>query len=133
MITAAAADAANGAAAASSLSEVGVDTVFVPLALATPDFLEPLAEAGLGIIAPVEPEEELEGQWIATIEGDFLGILESIWAAMLAGEPVPAAEPALTISHLNETLISVGRAALVQEVADELQSGFITTGITDAD
>jgi hypothetical protein len=133
MITASAADGANGAAAASSLVEVGVETVFVSSDLASHEFLAPLAEAGLAIIAPVEPRAGFEDQWMATIQGDFQGVLEAVWAAMVAGEPVLETGSALHISHLNDNLISVGRAVLVQQAADELQSGFITTGMSNVD
>jgi hypothetical protein len=133
MITASAADAANGAAAASSLTEVGVETVFVPSTLATPEFITPLVEAGLVIIAPINPSAGMENQWMATIQTDFQGVLQDVWGAMLAGEVVPEIDSALQITHLNETLISSGRAELVQQIADELQSGFITTGISETD
>jgi azurin len=110
-----------------------VETVFVPSTLATPEFISPLVEAGLVIIAPINPSAGMENQWMATIQTDFQGVLQDVWGAMLAGEVVPEIDSALQITHLNETLISSGRAELVQQIADELQSGFITTGISETD
>jgi hypothetical protein len=123
-------DSGGGLNAASSLNEAGVDTVFVPVDLATAEFLTPLAEAGLAIISSADPVSGLESQWMATIRMASTGGLQAVWEAMLAREPAPSSQSALEISHLNEALISSGRADRVRQVADELQSGFIDTGVS---
>lgn len=127
------ANASSGAAVASSLRELGVETVFVPSDLATPEFLTALADAGMAIISSAEPVAGIESQWLATVQVDYTSLLQAIWDAILAGEPAPSSRLALAISHLNPDRISDGRAELVRQVADELQSGFITTGISDVE
>jgi hypothetical protein len=82
------------------------------------------------IISSVDPLSGLENQWMATIRMVSSEGLRAVWEAMLAGEPAPSSQSALEITHLNDALISIGRADRVRQVAEDLQSGFIDTGVS---
>lgn len=116
-------------AAADSLVAQGVTTVYVAPGSADLGFLEYLAQKGVNLIGGETMPPNLADHWIATIHSDWRESLRQAWDAALQGEPIELVGNSLAISDQNESLFSVGRQRIVEQVRDELVTGLIDTGV----
>jgi hypothetical protein len=91
--------------------------------------LENLAQSGLKLIGGIDPPASIQGSWIASIRTDTSRSVREIWPRIMAGESGIMVNPTIKISNRNETLFSPGRQQHVEQVLNELTSGYIDTGI----
>lgn len=106
-----------------------VKTVFIYPGLEKEALLRSFGEAGINIIGGMTPPEQFRDNWIATIRIDMLEAVKEVWAKLLNGEKGIALEPPLLITDQNPGLLSPGRLQMVEKILDELEAGFIDTGV----
>ena len=116
-------------AAADTLIANAVETVYVAPGAADDALFVYLAEAGVKIIAGIDPPGGLENVWVASIQLDWAEALRQSWPALVAGDPGVSQEPPLVLSHVNQALLSPGRQQFVERMLAELADGFIDTGV----
>ena len=105
-----------------------VETMYVYPAFATPDLLTYLASNGILIISNMDPPQEM-GNWVASIQPDVIHAIESAWPDLVAGVGgVNVASP-LVITNVNEEHLPLGHLQKAQEVLEQLQAGYIFTGV----
>jgi len=107
----------------------GVQTVYVHPGVGDLTLLENLAQSGLKLIGGIDPPASIQGSWIASVKNDTSSAIREIWPRIMAGESGIVVNPTIEINNRNETLFSPGRQRHVEQVLDELSSGYIDTGI----
>lgn len=107
-----------------------VETVYLYPAIIEDTRLADLAEVGINIIGEGEAPVEVRDHWVATIHyEDPVQPLREIWSSILNGEGGIEISLALSFSDANEDLFSLGKQRLVQEMLEDLNSGFIDPGV----
>jgi hypothetical protein len=114
---------------ADSLIDNAAQTVYIAPGISDESLFEYLAEAGINIIGSTSPPPGLEDHWIATISGDILSVLQTIWPELMADQGGLALAAPLSLTNINPDLFSPGRQRLVEKLVNELSAGFIDTGV----
>jgi hypothetical protein len=125
------ADAASGTdwqAAIEELKTKGVGTVYVPTALASQELWDALSQTGMHLIGAAEPADTLKPRWTATIGSDPVPALKALWPDLMAGKAGQALNPGLTVSHVDSSVLTVGKMRLVQQVVEDMAAGRIGVG-----
>ena len=118
--------------AADYMVDHAVETVYVAPGAGDDFLLNYLAKSGVQIIGSQTPPAGVEDHWVASIHTDLLSAVQSALPDLLDGKggldlPVP-----LVISDQNDNLFSPGRQNLVKETLDNLEAGYIDTGVDPA-
>lgn len=116
-------------AAAASLVEKSVRTVYVAPGAGDEDMLLSLAQAGVSLIGSGPPPAAAQERWIASVQADPLPALRQAWPDLIQGKGGARLVPTLEIAFVNPRLLSPGRQLRVEEIAQELQGGYIDTGV----
>jgi basic membrane lipoprotein Med (substrate-binding protein (PBP1-ABC) superfamily) len=112
-----------------ALRQRDVDVVYVPGGVATVDVLESFAQKDLKIISVDMPVSDLQSNWIVSLKPQLLPAIQQIFPDLLAGRGGQTLAIPLVLSDVNTSLLTEGKARLVQQTLDDLQSGFIGTGV----
>jgi hypothetical protein len=109
-----------------------VKMVYVYPGAGDPAMLEALAQAGIYIISSGVPSEALQPYWVASLNTDVLVLVQSLIPELLQGNgglnlPLPIA-----ITQVNEDLFSPGKQDLANKLLEDLQAGYIDTGVDPA-
>jgi hypothetical protein len=115
--------------AADSLIDNAAQTVYIAPGISDETLLEYFAAAEINLIGTTSPPPGLEDQWIATISGDILSVLHTIWPELMADQGGLALAAPLSLTNINPDLFSPGRQRLVEKMIAELSAGFIDTGV----
>jgi hypothetical protein len=116
-------------AAADVLKDKFIKTVYLAPGAGDETLLTSLAEAGLHLIGSQTPPAAMQSAWIASVGSDYITPLHTIWPDLMKGAGGVDLPAALAVSDINPELLSPGRQRLVEELIQELQSGFIDTGV----
>ena len=116
-------------AAADVLKDKFVQTVYLAPGAGDETLMTSLAEAGLQLIGSQTPPAAMQAAWIASVGPDYITPLQTIWPDLMKGEGGADLPAGLAVSDINPELLSPGRQRLVEELIQELQSGFIDTGV----
>lgn len=116
-------------AAADTLIDRAVKTIFVAPGAGDAALVEYLAQSGLAVIGTSTPPPGTESQWVATISTDITPLLESIWAELIAGHGGLSSSLQIQLTEINPQLLSPGRQRLIEELIGEVQGGFIDPGV----
>jgi hypothetical protein len=116
-------------AAADALIAQGVTTIYLAPGAGSTALLEYLAGQGIHLIGSAPPPAGLAEHWIATLSADWLEAVRQAWEQALGGQLAAAPELPLAIEDVNESLLSVGRQRVVEQIRDELAAGWIDTGV----
>ena len=119
-------------AAADTLKGSSVQTIFLAPGAGDEALLTDLAQAGVNLIGSASPPPALKNRWVATVSVDLDPALRQLWPDLLAGKGGADLSPSLEIGDVNPDLLSQGRQRLVDEFVENLQAGFIDTGVTGA-
>lgn len=117
---------------ANLIAQQAVQTVYVFRGAGSQALYERLAQAGINIIGNTPPPIAAQEHWLASLEPDLLPAIRQAWARLIAGQGNQSLVAELHITHVNETLFSVGRQRLVSEILENLQNGSIDPGIEPA-
>jgi len=103
--------------------------VYVYPGVATTDLLESMAQKGLLLIGENMPAQDLQSNWVVSLKPELIPAIQRIFPDLLAGRgggtlPIP-----FTLADVNPGLLSEGKQRLVQQTLDDLQAGYISTGV----
>jgi len=112
-----------------SLVDSGVTTVYISPEINDPGLLQNLADAGIKLIGNGVPLPGLEGSWIASIGIDLESALQENFSDWISGEAGTEWNVVVGFDHANPDLFSPGKQGLVELIQDDLQNGFIDTGV----
>jgi hypothetical protein len=104
-------------------------TVFVPPDVATIDLLEYMAQNGLLLIGEEMPVPDLQANWVASLKPELIPAIQRIFPDLLAGRGGQTLAVPITLADVNTDLLSEGKLRLVQQTLDDLQAGYIGTGV----
>jgi hypothetical protein len=107
-----------------------VQTVYVDPGIASPDLLEYLAGEGFHLIGAGPRPQGIQDNWVASIGGsDLLQAVRQVWPDLVDGTGQASVDLGMTLTDVNEALLSPGRQRLVEETMAALAGGFIDTGV----
>jgi len=107
-----------------------VGTVYLAPAVVDDARLADLAQRGINIIGQGAPPADLRDHWVASISRvNPIQPLQELWPSIINGEGGMAVELELSFSEANEDLFSPGKQRLVEEMLEDLNSGFIDPGV----
>ena len=111
------------------LRQYEVEVAYIPEDLATVDVLEALAQKDLKIISVNMPVSDLQSNWVVSLKPQLLPAIQQVFPDLLAGKGGQTLAVPLVLSDVNLDLLTEGKARLVQKTLDDLQAGFIGTGV----
>lgn len=123
------ADQAAQQAAANTLIESAVETIYVFPGAGDESLLAYLAQADVNIIGGITPPDALRDHWVAVVRPDWAAALRLAWSQLLAGQAGFALDVPLMLVDRNDALFSPGRQRLVEKMLAELSDGYIDTGV----
>jgi len=115
--------------AVDNLTSNAVSTVYIYPGAGDIAMLEALAQAGIQIIGAGKPPASVQNQWVASLDTDLSGAVETIWPDLIAGKSGVKLDAPLLFTHRNERLFSPGRQRLVEKIMADLLAGYIDTGV----
>lgn len=116
-------------AAADTLLGSSVQTIFLAPGAGDESLPLSLAQAGVNLIGSAPPPPAIKDHWVATVSVDLGPALRQLWPNLLAGNGGADLSPSIQIGDVNADLLSQGRQRLVEELMENLQGGFIDTGV----
>jgi hypothetical protein len=109
-----------------------VRTVYVDPGIASTELLEFLSEEGFHLISAGPRPEGIQDNWVASITGgDLLQAVRQVWPDLVDGKGQASVDLGMTLTDVNEALLSPGRQRLVEEIMTALAGGFIDTGVNE--
>jgi hypothetical protein len=106
-----------------------VEVVFLQPGLRDLEMVTALTQQGVRVIGVGSPQPDSSTGWIASIEGDPAAALTAIWSDVLNGESGGSLKLPLRVDVYDATRLTPGRFELVQTTIDDLERGFIDTGV----
>ncbi len=116
-------------AATDTLRDRFVKTVFVTPSASDQALLEYLAQSEINIIANGEPPNTIQDHWVASIQIDYLQAVREVWPELVTGNGNQKLQVTFQINNVNPNLFSPGRQKLVEEFLNDLQNGYVDTGV----
>jgi len=126
----AAASSAEWQAAAGQLIAQSVKTVYLPPAVNDPDLLTFFADSGVDVITGYAPSTQPGKNHLVSILPDAQALL-TLPASILGGQAGSQVILPLALANVGEKF-GLGRQRLAQQTLDDLQAGFIDTGVDPA-
>jgi len=118
--------------AADYMIDHAVETVYVAPGADDEFLLDYLAKSDIHIIGSQTPPAGLEDHWVASVHTDLLAAVQEALPKLINGEGGLDLQMPLVISDQNDNLFSPGRQNLVKETLDNLEAGYIDTGVDPA-
>ena len=106
-----------------------VKMVYVYPGAGDPAMLNFLAQSEIDIISSGVPGEALRCNWVASFNTDVLGLVQAIIPELLQGNGGQDLPLPLAITEINPDLLSPGKTALANKLLQDLQAGYIDTGV----
>ena len=113
------------AAGVDQLISEGVRTIYLTPDLELADIRQNLASRGVLLIGSTVPSAEIASQWLATVGADPMAALREQLPQALAGLPLVGGSGGMGLSDANESYLSGAKQADIQNVIDDLASGYI--------
>jgi hypothetical protein len=107
------------------MSQFKVRTIYLYPDIATLDLETYIGTTGTLMIGTQTPEQ-LPAGWVMTIQPDVVKAIQSAWPQLVSGQGGLAVQSPLGLSDIDPTLLSPGRQRLVEQMLQDLQSGFVT-------
>jgi hypothetical protein len=105
-----------------------VNTFYVVPGVGTPKIYSMLIDNEKLIIGSGSDfKEEYRDYWVASLEFDLLASFQDFWPEFLAAETGIEGSPPLLITDINSDLLSPGKVRLVEDILEEVTSGYIQT------
>jgi len=125
---AASADAAEWQALADVLLQSSVETVYVVPGAGDENLLRYLARSGVKIIGGAAHPADINDAWVATLTFSSSQAFLDIWPDFVDGQVGQTIDLPLTITDINEDLLSIGRQRLVTDLIADVLAGYIDLG-----
>jgi hypothetical protein len=107
------------------MSQFKVRTIYLYPDIATSDLETYIGTTGTLMIGTVTPEQRPAG-WVMTIQPDVIKAIQAAWPQLMSGQGGLAVQSPLGLSDIDPTLLSPGKQRLVEQMLQDLQSGFVT-------
>ncbi len=118
-------DAAAWQAAFDALNQNRIEMLYISGEGLTPELLGYLADKNVGILSDAPPPSGFESIWIATVSGNSLSALETLWPEVMAGTGGRKELAGLEISQVNSNNLSTGRLELAEKLIPDLTGGWV--------
>lgn len=112
--------------AAKALVDQSVKTIYLAPGADSDELSAFLAEAGVNLIGSRPPPAGIGERWIATLQADPTAAIREIWPSLLAGNEGNSFSVPLSVSHVNEDILTPGRMRLLEDMLKNLEEGYIT-------
>ena len=103
--------------------------VYVYPGVATTDLLESMAQKGLLLIGEDMPAQDLQSNWVVSLKPELIPAIQRLFPDLLAGRGGQTLPIPFILADVNPGLLSEGKQRLVQQTLDDLQAGYISTGV----
>jgi hypothetical protein len=118
-----------GLEAANPLLQAAVETIFIDPTIRSDSFLRELAGQGIQILGTIQPPEDLRSGWIVTIRPDPAQSIREIWQDLNEGQGGHSLPMPIRLTEVNSDLLSIGKLRLAEETLEDLQNGYIDSGV----
>jgi hypothetical protein len=113
----------------SAIRDDGVEIVFPQPGIDDPAFNDGLTQLGIRAIGYGAPGPEIPSSWIAAIEPDAGAAVTSAWPKVVSGESAGSLKMPMRVVAYDPARLTPGRVQLLQTTIDDLENGFIDTGV----
>ena len=117
---------ADWKAAADTLLQGAVSTIYVTPASSSPDLLNYLVESGVDLIGGQTPPESITSKWIATVLPDPASALQQIWPDLIEGKGEAQLAMPFKVTDTGSGLLNAARQRLVNATMKDLVDGYIS-------
>lgn len=122
------ASASQWQSAADILLLKGVETIYIVSGAGDEALLLYLVEADVNLLGGnVEMPKEIADHWIASLHFDLDQAIQEYWPSFIAATAGERIQVPLTITNPNPELLSPGRQRIVEDMLEEILSGYIET------
>ena len=104
----------------------GVQTIFLPPTLDTPELLQYLPTVGVLMIGTESPTTNVSG-WLLTLQPDYLEDVKAAWPDLIGGKGGQAFAAPLALTDVNSDLLSEGKQRLAKQTLSDLLADKIST------
>jgi len=125
---AASATTAEWQAAADVLLQRSVETVYVVPGAGDENLLRYLARSGVKIIGGAEHPADINDAWVATLTFSLSQAFVDFWPDFASGLDGQTVDVPLTITDIDDELLSIGRQRLVTNLIADVLAGYIDLG-----
>jgi hypothetical protein len=112
-------------AALNEMKQNGVNTVYVGQGVASDQVFQTLAAQNLNLLGDSPPPNNLQARWVATLNYDIAGTIQSMLPELLNGKGGKVLSPTLVLTDINPDLLPQGRQVLVQKTLKTLAAGLV--------
>lgn len=106
-----------------------VEVTYVYPPVATPEMLDRMATYNMLLISERMPFPGLQPNWVMSIEARPAEGLSAAFPELLAGRGGRTFATPLALTDVNPDILTEGKQRLVQQVLDDLQAGYVSTGV----
>ena len=106
-----------------------VNTIYLFPGIVAKVLTDYLSSTGTYMIGTAVPNPK-PGTWIMTIQPDEVKAIKSAWPDLVAGKGGQSVQSPLGLADLDPTVVTPGKQRKVQQVLDDLQAGWLSTGVT---
>ena len=110
--------------AAATLSDLGVQVVYVHRDLVTTDLLSVLENYGIEVVGGASPDMP-RNNWVGTVAIDPTPALAKIWGDVMAGIGGQQVPGAIVLLDLDSGLLSEGRRLMFDEIKTDLEQDLV--------
>jgi len=107
------------------ISKYKVRTIYLYPDIVTPDLETYIGTTGTVMIGTQTPVQIPAG-WVMTIQPDVVKAIQMAWPQLLGGQGGLAVQSPLGLGDIDPNLLSPGKQRLVEQMLQNLQSGFVT-------
>ncbi len=115
-------------AAADTLLQDAVSTIYITPGSSSAELLNYLVESGANLIGGQTPPDALLSEWIATIMPDPSSGMSQIWPDLMAGKGGDIVPMPLRLANIDSALLNPARQRLVDATLNDLVNGYIEAG-----
>jgi len=101
-----------------------VRTIYLYPDIATLDLETYIGTTGTLMIGTQTPEQMPAG-WVMTIQPDVVKAIQNAWPQLIGGQGGLTVQSPLGLSDIDPSLLSAGKRRLVEQMLQDLQSGFV--------
>lgn len=106
-----------------------VDTMFISPEVHSDQLLRFLAQEEVAIIGSTPPLNDIDSQWVASLEFDLFQTFQAYWPEFAAGTDAQLIPVNLTITHVNPERLSPGRQQFIELMLADLIAGYLDYGL----
>jgi len=106
-----------------------VETIFISPEVQSDQLLRYLAQEDAHIIGSAPPPNDIQSQWVASLEFDLFQTFQEFWSEFETGTDGLIITVPLTITHVNPELLSPGRQQFVEMMLENVIAGYVDYGL----